>query len=84
MSVVVHVATKGHVRACDPAVARRCVDVCGLCYHQIRSVLLPEAIMSTVLCYSKSHVYISVAHAAGKGHEGVTSPCCALGLYCWP
>ena len=47
MSVMVHVAIKGHIGACDPAVARRCVDVCGLCYHQsLWSVLLPEAIMS--------------------------------------
>lgn len=34
MSVVVYVATKGYVGACDFAVARGWVDVYGLCNHQ--------------------------------------------------
>lgn len=85
ISLVVHVATKGHVGAYDPAVARGCVDVCALCYHQsLWSVLLPESMMMSLGCATQKAMLTSVAYAAAKGHEGVSSPCCAWELYCCP
>lgn len=77
MFVVVHVATKGYVGACDFAVDRRWVDAYVLGNHQsLWSVLLPEAIMVYMGFAIPEAMLMAVAHAAAKGLKSVSSPCC--------